>query len=412
MAKSARGIVPAAIRSERARMPMLRPIPGSPLSSSQTQAVTTSPRSSVPLSSRSAPSAAAMPPFRSADPRPQTAPSTIAAPNGSSRSVPAQRSAQPSVRTVSRWPESSSDRPPPLPRFTLQTIGRPGSTSSRCTSSAPTASSSSATTRANASSFPVTLGVRTARSRKSSAACSGIDLLPDVPPCRLRGSDHARGVTEGAVLEPHRRRREPLDVLAHAVGEVVAAADAAAEHDQLGIEDAVDGDDREPDRGALLDEYLDGSRIAGLGGRVDVRSRHQLRALRELRIPARDARAACDLLERCTVYGDASDLAGGAVCPPHEPPAGDDPHAHTGADGDEDEVVDTVDLLPLDPGGVREPAPELGELRDNSARVARDRRLGELCDGRTGRVEEAGAEVRAAEVDADHVAPRNEKGHF
>src|SRR5437870_2566438 len=109
-------------------MPMLRPSPGSPLSSSQTQAVTTSPACRTPAacSVRSAPSALAIPAFRSAAPRPQIAPSTIAAAKGSSRSVPCQRSRQPSVRTVSRWPESSRLAPPPQPRHdapaTLQQV--------------------------------------------------------------------------------------------------------------------------------------------------------------------------------------------------------------------------------------------------------------------------------------------------
>ena len=67
-----------------------------------------------------------MPALRSPAPRPQTAPSTIAAANGSSRSVPAQCSRQPSTWTVSVWPTNEQPLAAAAPLRSPQTFGPAG----------------------------------------------------------------------------------------------------------------------------------------------------------------------------------------------------------------------------------------------------------------------------------------------
>ena len=153
-------------------MPALTPVPSSPLSSSPMKAKRTSQAGFAPSSPsrRAALSVATMPAFRSPVPRPQMAPSTTAPPNGSCRAVPAQRSAHPFTWTVSVWPASSRTGPPPAPSSRALTLGRPSAKSLSRTSTAPSASSSPARSPAKALSFPVTLGVPTARFRRASAA--------------------------------------------------------------------------------------------------------------------------------------------------------------------------------------------------------------------------------------------------
>ena len=131
--------------SAKARAPALTPVPGSPLSSSPTKAKRSVGSRGTPARSsvRTASIAVQSPALRSLAPRPQTAPSTIAPPNGFSRSVPAQCSFQPRTCTVSVCPSMSNMSAPARPLRRPQTFGRPGANSRRATRSAPIESSSS-----------------------------------------------------------------------------------------------------------------------------------------------------------------------------------------------------------------------------------------------------------------------------
>src|SRR3984957_2727445 len=158
-----RGKVPVAINPLRARAPALTPLPGSPLSSSPTNAkskvgTTSSPaRSSV----RTASSVMDKPAFRSLAPRPQTPPSTTAPEKGLSLSLPAHRSFQPRVCTVSVWPMSNNVSAVLLPLRRPQTFGRP-SANSADEASTPRAVSSPFSHPAKLASSPVTLGIEMA----------------------------------------------------------------------------------------------------------------------------------------------------------------------------------------------------------------------------------------------------------
>ena len=102
------------------RVPMLA------YSSSATAATITSPARSSEASRFAAIMHAATPAFMSYPPRAYRRPSRTTGSKGRS---------MPSTPTVSRWPFSISVRPPPLPRATPTTLGRPGAASSISTSS-------------------------------------------------------------------------------------------------------------------------------------------------------------------------------------------------------------------------------------------------------------------------------------
>ncbi len=129
-------IAASALRdSSASRTPMLA------CSSSATAATTTSPASPSAAASRHATSAAATPAFMSYAPRPCRRSPSMRGECGSSI---------PSTPTVSMCPQSSSVRPPPLPRLRTITLGRPSAASSHSDSSPASAAQSAMKARRRA----------------------------------------------------------------------------------------------------------------------------------------------------------------------------------------------------------------------------------------------------------------------
>jgi hypothetical protein len=160
-------------------------------------------RASTPIAA----SPAAVPLFAAA-PRPHTWPSTTAPENGSSRSSPRQRSAQPPALAVPICPKRSSGSPPCTPRLSPQTLARPGANSSSATRSNPSACASPATTPASNSSSPTTLGVvATVRSSQTASVGSSAPGMRSRKRCRLPPRPPPRAVAAAPRARTARRRR-------------------------------------------------------------------------------------------------------------------------------------------------------------------------------------------------------------
>src|SRR3954447_4625519 len=167
----------------------------------------------------------------------------------------------PSVVTVSRWPQSSSVRPPPVPRAPTTTLGRPGVASSVCASRP--ASPAHAVTNAAASRSPAPPG--TSEGLTESIATSAW-ISSTSPRARTARSLVGRLLREPEPVRDRRRLRAAADV---ELGEDPGDVDARGllGHEELRADLAVRraaGHEREP----LGPARRRADRVLCLGGRV------------------------------------------------------------------------------------------------------------------------------------------------